>query len=393
MRVGYLHLALPGYDQAGLTRYGRRLAAEARRRPELEVLEAEATLDHDVAANAARLRAAARQLAQADVVHLQYSRYLWRAGWQQRYYWRVVQRACGRPLVATLHDIYPYFYPPAGAPAVLRGARAPGAPLVRQAKSVLGALKNYWLDGLTVRAVMRACRAVLVCTAEEQRRAAHLAPPGRLRVIPHFVEARRLTVSHAAARQQLGFGAEIVVTLQGFLYPNKGHRLLVRALAELPPHVRVHFAGGPAAGQGSYVREVQALADASGVASRLNMTGYLTDDEMELHLAASDLAVCPFSIVSASSSLASWISVARPILASDLPQMVEYGRWAPGAVRIFRPYTPAALAAAIQAVLPECGADDDPAVGRLRAALAMPVVFNTHLDCYRQAAGTITAPS
>ena len=386
MRVGYLQVVLPGRDQMGLTRYGRLLAAEARRRPELDVLEVEVQLDHRPGANAARLREAARRLSQVDVVHLQYSRFLWRAGWQQRYYWHAFRQHCPRPLVATLHDVYPYFYPPEGFKAVLRGARESAAPPAWRARDTLGALKNYVLDGMTLRAVARDCSAILVCTAEERRRAAHLTPPDRIKVIPHFVEVRPPSLSRAAARQKLGFDNHRIVTLQGFVYTNKGHRILIEALPELPPEVRVIFAGCPVPGHEGYLRELQAVAESAGVTDRMRVTGYLSDAEMLIYQTATDLAVCPFSIISASSSLSSWVAAARPILASDLPQMAEYTQWVPGAVRTFRPYAAWALAAAIRALLPECSDADDPAVARLREALSMPLVFNMHLERYRQAA-------
>jgi glycosyltransferase involved in cell wall biosynthesis len=385
MRVGFLHVALPGRSQLGLTRYGRLLAAEARRRPELEVVEAEALLDGSRAANAARLRGAGQALRGADVVHVQYSRFLWLGGWQQRYYWRVFRQACPRPMIATLHDVYPYFYPIEGWRAALRDSgaqlRAAGGPAQR-ARNALGVLKNYAFDNWALRALAGEARALLVCTAEEQRRAAHLAPPGRLRVVPHFIEPRRTTASYAEARRRLGWGAQRVVTLQGFLYPNKGHRLLVKALPELPPEVRVVFAGGPPTGLEVYEGEVRALAEAQGVAGRLHITGWLADDEMEYHLVASDLGVCPFSIISASSSLSSWIASGRPVLASDLPQMAEYEQWSLRAVRRFRPYEAGALAQAIRQTLLECDAADDPAVARLREALSMRLVFDRHLQEY-----------
>jgi|SRR5579859_5111437 len=391
MRIGYLHFVLPSRAQAGLTRYGRLLAAEARRRPGLDVLEVEVALDQHTAANTARLREAARRLREADVVHLQFSRYFWLAGWQQRYYWHVCQQSCPRPLVATLHDVYPYFYPANGWRGALADAReqwrAGATARAPRARGALGVLKNHLFDNLTLRAVLKDCRLALVCTREEQRRALHLAPPGRITVIPHFVEERLHPATRAAARQALGMGGERVVTLQGYLYPNKGHQLLAQALPQLPPEVKVVFAGGPSAGQDDYLRHLQQTSQALGVADRLCITGYLPDEALRLHLAASDLAVCPFSVVSASSSIATWISEARPILASDLPQMAEYNEWAPGAVRTFRPYEAAALAAAILALLPECGDGDDPAVARLREALSMRRMFDRHLEAYRQAAG------
>ena len=62
---------------------------------------------------------------------------------------------------------------------------------------------------------------------------------------------------------------------------------------------------------------------------------------------ASHLAGCPFEMLSASGSLSTGVSLGRPILASDLPQIAEYNRIEPGAIKTFQPYTSEALAAAI----------------------------------------------
>jgi len=115
------------------------------------------------------------------------------------------------------------------------------------------------------------------------------------------------------------------------------------------------------------------------------MTGFLREPEQELHLAATDLAVCPFHFFSASGSLSTWISARRPVLCHDLPQIAEYREIVPGAFHTFRPYTPAALAASIRGALATDTGEEDPAMARLYEALRLPRIFDEHLAVYRDA--------
>lgn len=132
------------------------------------------------------------------------------------------------------------------------------------------------------------------------------------------------------------------------------------------------------------------LAKTMGVEERLRITGYLSEEELERYLVATDLAICPFKNCSASGSLSTWISVAHPtILAFDLPQINEYNRLEPGAIKTFQPYTPAALAQAIRQLLPTCGESYAPAVERLRQRLSMPAIFDEHLSHYRHVTATL----
>jgi hypothetical protein len=66
LRVGFLHL---GRERSGLRRYGAILAAEAARRPDLEVIAADAG---DREASWSDLRAAAAGLGDVDVAHVQW---------------------------------------------------------------------------------------------------------------------------------------------------------------------------------------------------------------------------------------------------------------------------------------------------------------------------------
>lgn len=181
-----------------------------------------------------------------------------------------------------------------------------------------------------------------------------------------------------------------MITLLGFIHERKGHQLLVKALSHLPEQVIVVFAGGASPGNEHFVQNLLALAEADGVAHRLRITGFLSEVNLERYLVATDLAVCPFQSFAASGSLSTWISVARPLLAFDLPQIAEYNRIAPDAFKTFQPYTPEALASEIKHLLSTGITATDVAVDRLRQRLLLPVTFNQHFVHYQQA---VAAPN
>lgn len=386
MLIGYLHIGSP---QHGIRRYGQLIAAEARRRPDLTVVEAEVILTEDLQRNRIILVNAARQLSTAEVIHFQYNRMIWGGrSWLQVYHLWAFIRSCSCPLVVTLHDIYLQRKHPIGK----EQKRLTRRNIVEYVKSTC---KPYifilrWLLGQTQRA--------FVCNEEEARRLDELLDSrkirdsGKIRVVPHFVEERAVTVNSASTRMALGLDGFKTVTLLGWIFPGKGHRLLVEAMPELPPDVRIIFAGRPSEGCEWLAEEILTLAKTKGVEDRLLITGYLSEEELERYLAATDLAICPFETCSASGSLSTWISVAHLILASDLPQIGEYNRLEPGAIKTFQPYTSEALAQAILQLLRICDRESEaPAVARLRQRLCMPGIFDEHLIYYQNAAYCTTA--
>jgi hypothetical protein len=54
------------------------------------------------------------------------------------------------------------------------------------------------------------------------------------------------------------------------------------------------------------------------------MAGYIEDDLLDIYLSATDVAICPFRIISAFGSLATWIASRTPIVASDLELFRAY---------------------------------------------------------------------
>ncbi|MGF1524209.1 MAG: glycosyltransferase family 4 protein [Leptolyngbyaceae cyanobacterium] len=420
MRIGYLHM---GPSRHGVHRYGYLLAQAATQREDLDVIEASVCLSEDKFKNRKLLIEAAQELSKADIVHIQFSKFgkqLWGEGWSQLQHLRLFFKSCAAPVVVTLHDVY---YPPANLVGVIRSAtaklhRKAAKPSQKQldtervskqektqknsnrvAKPQRSAIAKGFNfvrtvikgvvgpDALALSEIARRTQKVIVCTQEEQKRIRDRVQSPKLAVIPHFVETRTISTTADEARKTLDLEGVKVITLLGFIYPPKGHQLLVEAMQDLPEEIRVIFAGGPSSSSYEpFVQELRDIAKSNGVDSRLRITGYLSETDMESYLKATDIAVCPFSRISASGSLSTWISVACPILASESPQIEELSQLEPEAIKTFSPYTPIALAKAIREQLSQPQSQAQSAVKRLREKLLIPTILNQHVSVYRRVA-------
>ncbi len=351
--VGYLHLGRAG---SGVRRYGEIVARAAARRKDIDVIQADPG-DRD--AGLTDLRRSARRLNAADVVHIQWKPPDWGGRYRALSRLEVFLAACRRPVVVTLHDVYPR-----------EGWR------------------ERWTDpgGIALRRLSLGCSWIVVHSDEEALRLKGMVPASKLDVVPHFVEERPPLPDAAEAKVELGLDGCRVITLVGFMTKRKGHRLVMEALRELPPDVIAIFVGSPIEGRESRGDELREYAAELGVADRVRFTGYISDHELEQVMAATDLALCPYRDMSASGSVSTWISTGRPIVSSDLPAFREYNALAPGSMRTFSPYTAEALAAKVAERLGAGVGPTDPAVERLRRKLATPRVVERYLDVYRAAA-------
>lgn len=369
--VGFVHAGPPEH---GISRYGRVLAAAAARRPDVRVRESEMCLDGPL--DRAQILAAAERLRDVDVVHLQYNNQrrgsVWGADWRQLENLKLFAAAVRRPVVATIHDVYPVWASP--WTSALRRPVREGRKLATSGPQLA---TRWWLQWHAAR--------VIVCSEEERKRLSW--PVGRRPcVIPHFVEARHLVVSRDEARRSLDLQGKRVVTLLGYIHQRKGHQLLIDALPHLPADVVVVFAGGPLGSDRGFVDTLRDRARSLGVAERLRITGYLPEQQLEEYLVASDLGVCPFRTASASGSLSTWISAERPVVASNIPLIAEYNAVEAGAIATFAPYTAQALASAVNELLERTGTGGAPGVARLRQQLLIPAIVDRHVAAYRAAA-------
>lgn len=398
MTVGYLH---NGPSQHGICRYGRLLANEAHKKQNLKVLEASVLLTEDKKHNLEKLADAAKQLNEAEIVHIQYSlannKQLWGTSWEQLNYLQCFKHYCPCPLVTTLHDVY---NPPPNLTNALKTLLSQFQDYIFPVKQEATQTKESSTSSLQIprhplrfmrymygskafpfRWLINQAQLIVVCTQEEAERLS-VIDNRKTKVVAHFVEERFLKIKSAEAKTVLNLDGSTVVTLLGFIHSRKGYELLINALPELPQNVKVVFAGGAAPGHEHYIDQLRSLARTKGVEERLRITGYLSEEELEIYLAATDLAVCPFKFFSASGSLSTWISVACPILAYDLPQITQYNKLERDAIKTFSPYTSTALAQSINQLITVSQPGEEPSVAKLRSQLSISKIFDEHLKYY-----------
>ena len=118
----------------------------------------------------------------------------------------------------------------------------------------------------------------------------------------------------------------IIAAYAGHLYPWKGVDVFVRALA-LAPHVRGLIVGGHP-GEADRAR-VESLARELGLGGRLTITGLVPPHEVRQRLAVADVLVLPNTLSAISERYTSplklfeYLTLGRPIVASDLPALRE----------------------------------------------------------------------
>ncbi len=145
-----------------------------------------------------------------------------------------------------------------------------------------------------------------------------------------------------------------VVALVGFVYPGKGHREVVEAVARLRGGVDggldVVALGAASAGHDA---DVVALADhAARLGVSFTTTGFLPDDELLDRCARAAVPIAAHQHVSASGSILAWLAAGRRPLVVDSRYSREMAGLRPGTLTV---YAPDGMDAAITAALDDPG--------------------------------------
>jgi len=174
----------------------------------------------------------------------------------------------------------------------------------------------------------------VIAVSEATRRFQHrinLVRGSRLTTIPNFIDDRRAASlppdRRAAVRAQFGADeASLLLGVVGAVIPRKGQVYLVQALPKILaacPGTRLVLVGTTEFTP-DYVREVRAVADRLGVASRIIWTGH-RDDAAEI-LAALDLFVLPSLEESLPLTILEAMATGLPVVAtavSGIPEVVR----------------------------------------------------------------------
>lgn len=256
---------------------------------------------------------------------------------------RTAARLCGLPVVSTLHD-------------------ADYEPITRLGNPGLSAWKHAVLRAVD-RATLQLAQAEVVAVSQyvaDSARRRLGARPERTTVIHNAVDTEVFrpgsSDERAPARRELGLSpAEPLVLAVGRMTPQKGHGVLLDALARVspsspPPRLAL-------VGDGDLRPALEARARELGIADRVLFLGVRSDvpDLMR----AADLLVLPSLHEGFGLVLAEAMACALPVVGSDtgpVPEIVENGR----SGILFPPGDAAALAAALARLIDSPG---------LRAAL------------------------
>lgn len=146
-------------------------------------------------------------------------------------------------------------------------------------------------------------------------------------VIPHGVELVNKSISTKQARKKLNIeNNEIVIVSFGYLAWYKGTDWLVKTISNLPKtlqgkHIKLIIAGGPNPNRldypfyRRYVSSIETIAKQSH--GKIHVTGYVSEEDIELYYQAADVIVYPYrTVFSASGPLSLAFSYQKPFLVS-----------------------------------------------------------------------------
>lgn len=171
-----------------------------------------------------------------------------------------------------------------------------------------------------------------------------MLPSPAVSVIPNGIDLDRFKPGDkAAARASYHLDASWkIVGTAGRLVAVKGHEVLIRAATHLAPDCHVVIAGS-----GEERATLEALADNLGVAGRVHFLGHL--DSVEAVLPAFDVFCLPSHNEGFPRSIIEAQAAGLPVVATNVGALSE--ATCPETGRIVPPADPAALAAALTAVL------------------------------------------
>jgi glycosyltransferase involved in cell wall biosynthesis len=157
---------------------------------------------------------------------------------------------------------------------------------------------------------------------------------GSIREIAHYVPEADLV--------SLDYDAPLFrVLIFGFITPEKGQDLAIRASALLDSDILKRFelvcAGGPRTCVDEvYENDCKKLARELNVFDRVKFTGFIESSDLNSYFQSAQLVLAPFRETSGSGSLAQALARGMPVLTSDLPLNMEINKRVPDTLAYFK---------------------------------------------------------
>ncbi len=178
--------------------------------------------------------------------------------------------------------------------------------------------------------------------------------------IPHFVPEWKELPSAPPSKTKR-------VLVFGFFTREKGQDVAIRAIASLKAidvdsKVQLILAGGSRrAIDRLYQQHCEELISSLGLKDRIQITGFVPNDQVDEQFQKADLVLVPFRETSGSGSLVQAFARGKPVLASDLPLNREIEERQKGALAFFQSENAKDCALKMRALL-----SDETALQRLR---------------------------
>lgn len=308
-----LSMLSPQREQCGITDYSRFLTEALSKLPDIHLARNVEPPGRE-GGGAARSAALLLCLPPAQIAHIQHQYFFFGGVAPYRSSFSTFLKYLSLPAVMTVHEIT--VSSPASSILVRLGIRIANR----------AAFLSHKLNCL------------IVHTAADKDTLVDLGrPKDTIEVVTHGVPKASPMPSITEAKAELGLTGKKVVTLFGFLSRKKGHSLALEALSSLPEDTYILLAGGRHPDdQTDYAASLQNQIESLGLQSRARITGYLSESEIPVFMAATDLAIAPFLQSSGSGSLANLLAYGRAILASDIPPHQEIASRQPSCLTLFR---------------------------------------------------------
>jgi len=306
-------------ERCGIAAYSAALVASLRTLPDTNVRVIPIAVGEQERSHYEE-QAAQLNASDVDLVHIQHEFSFWGFPLPSRSTFAEFRQLIRRPVVLTAHTTLPLR-------AIFPTARE-WNPWRRLLKKRLVANRAY---RQSVEVTTFDNDATIVHTdAAHQEFLSRGLDPKRVFVVPMGIPAPIASATAGEAfRDRYGLHGKRVLTLFGYVTPNKGYEIVADVLSRLPSDVVFVIAGGarrPVEEQ--YVERVRRYVRDRRLQTRVVITGFLSDDEVADAMQATHIALVPHTHATNSYSVTLPLSHGRPVLASDLAcfrEMAERG--------------------------------------------------------------------